>query len=95
MVCERLAPAALQADDAERFQGKLEVTSIGSVPISHLAYTRLRTEATADMIRQSRRDNRIYAVLRLSGNASYQQGDQEAKTRPGISSSSTRVRPSA
>ena len=83
MVCERLAPAALQADDAERFQGKLEVTSIGSVPISHLAYTRLRTEATADMIRQSRRDNRIYAVLRLSGNASYQQGDQEAKTRPG------------
>jgi len=83
MVCERLAPAALQADDAELFRGKLEVTSIGSVPISHLAYTRLRTEATADMIRQSRRDNRVYAILRLSGNASYQQGDQEAKTRPG------------
>lgn len=83
MVCERLAPAALQIDDAGHFRGKLEVTSIGAVPISHLAYTDLRTEATADMVRRSRRDNKVYAILRLSGNATYQQCDQEAKTRPG------------
>jgi len=83
MVCERLAPATLQTDDASHFRGKLAVTNIGTVPISHLAYTSLRTEATADMIRRNGQHSQVYAILRLSGNASYQQGDQEAKTRPG------------
>ncbi len=83
MVCERLVPVALQTDDAGHFRGKLEVTDIGGVPISHFAHTSLRTEATADMVRRNGRHSRVYAILRLSGNASYQQGDQEAKTRPG------------
>ncbi|MEE7502900.1 helix-turn-helix domain-containing protein [Methylobacterium mesophilicum] len=83
MVCERVALAALQTDDAGHFRGKLEVTDIGGVPISRLAHTSLRTEATADMVRRNGRHNRVCAILRLSGNGSFQQGDQEARTRPG------------
>jgi AraC family transcriptional regulator, positive regulator of tynA and feaB len=83
MVCERLVPADLHPLDDVPFQGRLDVTGIGPLLISHFSHTAVRTEATADAVRRNGQHDRVYAVLKLSGQDAVQQGDQEAVTRPG------------
>ena len=83
MVCERLIPIDQQPLHEIPFQGRLDVTSIGPVPISRMAHTAMRTEATADAIRRHGQPDRLYASMKLSGHDTLQQGDREAVTRTG------------
>ena len=83
MVCERLVPADLRTFDDVPFQGRMDVTGIGPLLVSHFSHTAKRTEATAETVRRNGRHDRVYAVLRLSGQDTIQQGDQEAVSRAG------------
>ncbi len=83
MVCERLIPIDQQPLHEIPFQGRLDVTSIGPVPISRMAHTAMRTEATPDAIRRHGQPDRLYASMKLSGHDTLQQGDREAVTRTG------------
>ncbi|MCJ2063671.1 helix-turn-helix domain-containing protein [Methylobacterium sp. J-088] len=83
MVCERLVPADLRILDDVPFQGRMDVTGIGPLLISHFSHTTMRTEATADTVRRNGRHDRVYAIMRISGQDTMQQGDQEAVSRAG------------
>jgi AraC family transcriptional activator of tynA and feaB len=82
-ICERLIPIDLQPLHDVPFHGRLDVTSIGCVPISKMAHTAMRTEATPDAIRRHGQPDRLYASMKLSGQDAIQQGDQEAVFRTG------------
>ena len=82
-ICERLIPIEQKPLHEVPFQGRLDVTSIGPVPISRMAHTAMRTEATPDAIRRHGQPDRLYATMKLSGHDAIQQGDREAVTRMG------------
>ncbi|MBE7245710.1 MAG: AraC family transcriptional regulator, partial [Actinomycetospora chiangmaiensis] len=82
-ICERLIPIDQQPLHDGPFQGRLDVASIGAVPISKMAHTAMRTEATPDAIRRHGQPDRLYATIKLSGHDILQQGDREAVTRTG------------
>ncbi|MBN4092637.1 MULTISPECIES: helix-turn-helix domain-containing protein [Methylobacterium] len=82
-ICERLIPIDQQPLHGVPFQGRLDVTSIGPVPISKMAHTAMRTEATPDAIRRYGQPDRLYASMKLSGQDAIQQGDREAVFRTG------------
>ncbi|WP_267358670.1 MULTISPECIES: helix-turn-helix domain-containing protein [unclassified Methylobacterium] len=82
-ICERLIPIEQQPLHDVPFQGRLDVTSIGPVPISRMAHTAMRTEATPDAIRRHGQSDRLYAAMKLFGHDTLQQGDREAVTRTG------------
>ncbi|SDA30064.1 AraC-type DNA-binding protein [Methylobacterium sp. UNC378MF] len=82
-ICERLIPIDLQPLHEGPFQGRLDVTSIGPAPITKMAHTAMRTEATPDAIRRHGQPDRLYATMKLSGRDAIHQGDQEAVFRTG------------
>jgi AraC-like DNA-binding protein len=82
-ICERLIPIEQKPLHDVPFQGRLDVTSIGPVPISRMAHTAMRTEATPEAIRRHGQPDRLYATMKLSGHDAIQQGDREAVTRTG------------
>jgi AraC family transcriptional regulator, positive regulator of tynA and feaB len=82
-ICERLIPIDQHPLHDVPFQGRLDVTSIGPVPISKMAHTAMRTEATPDAIRRHGQPDRLYATMKLSGYDILHQGDREAMTRTG------------
>ena len=60
-----------------------DVSSIGQLPISHVSPTAVPPEATADAVRRKGPHDRVYAVMKLSGRDTVQQGDREAASRTG------------
>lgn len=60
-----------------------DVSRIGQLPTSHFSHTAVRTEATADAVRRKGPHGRVYAVMKLSGRDTVQQGDREAVSRTG------------
>jgi AraC family transcriptional activator of tynA and feaB len=83
MVNERLVPAEIETPDGHPFQGRLEVTRIGAMSVSHFWHTTVRTKVTAAAARRHGNPDRFFALLKLSGRDTVQQGDREARTRPG------------
>ncbi|MGX9981062.1 helix-turn-helix domain-containing protein [Methylobacterium fujisawaense] len=83
LVNERLVPAEIETPDGLPFQGRLEVTRIGEVPVSHFSHTTVRTKVTAAAARRHGNPDRLFALLKLSGRDTVQQSDREARTRPG------------
>lgn len=83
MFCERLAPVNLHVSDEASFQGRVEATSIGSMLISRSSHTATRVETTAETVRRSGKQDRVHVILRLSGQETIRQGDQEAVCRAG------------
>jgi AraC family transcriptional regulator, positive regulator of tynA and feaB len=83
IVNERLMPAQIETLDDRPFQGRLELTCIGAMPVSHFTHTSVRTKiADADARRHGNAD-RVFVLLKLSGRDAVQQNGREAKTRPG------------
>ena len=83
MVNERLMPARIEAPDGLPFQGRLEVTRIGAMPVSHFWHTSVRTTIAAADARRHANHDRVFVILKLSGRDTVQQSDREARIRPG------------
>ena len=65
-ICDRLIPMDLEPLHEVPFEGKLDVTNIGSTQVSKLIHTPMRTEATPDAVRRYRQPDRLYAAMKLS-----------------------------
>ncbi|MEH3061589.1 MAG: helix-turn-helix domain-containing protein [Methylobacterium radiotolerans] len=83
LVCERLVPAEIETPDGLPFQGRLDVTCIGAMPISHFWHTTVRTRITDAEARRRGNPDRVFVLLKLSGRDTIHQLDREAKTKPG------------
>ena len=83
MVCDRLVPAEFETPDDRPFQGRLEVTQIGPMPVSHFWHSTVRTKVTDAEARGRGNPDRVFVLLKLSGRDTVQQSGREARTRPG------------